>query len=185
MPETTCSRSLDAEPVRVWDYVKDMDNWAHFIMGYQHHEVIDDRRSTWTLKGEAGVLARTVTFDVDIVEWVEPSRVRFTLTGVTERMDGGGEFTVGATQPETPAPPPARVGVFRRWLTALLRRVTRSPAAAPVTPVGIGACTLTFTLSMEAGGMTGPVVNAMIEPLLAVAAEDLAEKVSAEIGRVP
>lgn len=176
MPETTCSRSLDAEPVRVWDYVKDMDNWAQFIMGHQAHELLDDKHSVWTVKGELGVLARTVVFEVDITEWIEPSRVRFTITGKTEQFDGEGSFLIGG-QPDLAGLPPKRRGWFRRLFARLSRR-SRGDERAPAPESGTSfAC----WLRMDARGMTGPVVNAMIEPLMSRAADDLAEKLRGAI----
>ena len=79
---------------RVWEFVQEMDNWGRFVTGYQKHEKHDDRHSTWTLKGDVGVLSRTLTFKVEIVEWNGPSRVSFTLTGVNEPMKGSGTFTM-------------------------------------------------------------------------------------------
>ena len=57
---------------RVWDFVQEMDNWGRFVTGYQKHEKQDDTHSTWTLKGDVGVLSRTLTFKVVITEWNGP-----------------------------------------------------------------------------------------------------------------
>jgi hypothetical protein len=46
-----------------------------------------------------------------------------------------------------------------------------------------GGTQLTFTLRMEAGGPTGPLVNAMLGPALLPAAEDLANKIAAHLER--
>ena len=40
---------------------------------------------------------------------------------------------------------------------------------------------LKFTLRMDAGGPTGPLVNAMLAPALLPAAEDLANKIAAHL----
>ena len=42
----------------------------------------------------------------------------------------------------------------------------------------------TFTLRMDAGGPTGPLVNAMLAPALLPAAEDLANKIAAHLEKV-
>ena len=46
------------------------------------------------------------------------------------------------------------------------------------------ASQLTFTLRMDAGGPTGPLVNAMLAPALLPAAEDLANKIAAHLEKV-
>ena len=46
------------------------------------------------------------------------------------------------------------------------------------------ASQLTFKLRMDAGGPSGPLVNAMLAPALAPAAEDLANKIAAHLERL-
>ncbi|UZM98540.1 SRPBCC family protein [Lysinibacillus sp. MHQ-1] len=42
----------------VWDFVSDMEKWAKLVPGYNAHEMIDDKHSTWTFKGNVGVLKK-------------------------------------------------------------------------------------------------------------------------------
>ncbi len=201
----------------VWDYVRDMDRWAPFITGYQAHERHSDTRSTWTVRGDVGPLARTVRFDVEITEWVEGEHVAFVLTGINEQMNGRGVFSTTGERPrpvepsavepsaaEAPSPPPAgswwsRLRArFGRWAyRRMTARAKRASAPVPQTAVpddggaptdaGVaspaGSTILVFDLEMEAGGMMGPVINAMIQPLLAPAAEDLAASLRDAIER--
>jgi carbon monoxide dehydrogenase subunit G len=187
MPEVIYSKGIPASKARIWEYVHDMDNWAPFIMGYKSHVKQDERHSTWTVKGELGVLARTVTFDVHITEWVEQERVSFTINGVTERFDGEGSFRIGLeAQPEGAdfAGTRRRGGIVRRWFRKLFKKRAREARARELARTSAdGDTAFSFALSMQAGGMTGPVVNAMIEPLMAKAADDLADKLTAEILR--
>jgi hypothetical protein len=46
---------------------------------------------------------------------------------------------------------------------------------------GEAASQLTFRLRMDAGGPSGPLVNAMLAPALQPAAEDLANKIAAHL----
>ena len=82
MAEARYTTTTRVPPDRVWDFVEDMDRWAPFVMGYQRHEKHSELESTWTLKGELGVMSRTITFQVLVTEWNGPSRVRFTLRGL-------------------------------------------------------------------------------------------------------
>src|SRR5205807_1342508 len=90
MPEVTHTTHVAAPVDRVWDFVRDMNNWAPLLTGYQSHEVKDERRSVWTLRGDVGILSRTVQLDVYITEWAGPDRVSFTLKGLNEVVEGGG-----------------------------------------------------------------------------------------------
>lgn len=188
---------------RVWDFVQEMDNWGRFVTGYQKHEKHDDRHSTWTLKGDVGVLSRTLTFQVEIVEWNGPSRVSFTLAGVNEPMKGSGTFTLetvagdsadseatpqAADAPASP-PEPRRNPLFRllqafwRWL--LGRGAGGAPqrdaAATTAASAGDTLTRLRFQLRLDPGGPMAPMVDAMIRPLMLPAAENLANRILAEL----
>jgi carbon monoxide dehydrogenase subunit G len=184
MPSVTCSRILAVEQSTVWEFIKDIGNWAPFLMGYQSHEVIDENRSTWTVRGEIGAFTRNVRFDVDIKEWVVPSRVSFRLQGVTEPFEGSGSVILGV--PESDREHAAQAtGSGRRWrLGALLlmltgrwrRRARTLRQQAPNTAETAAQTSLSFNLNLAASGMTGPVINAMLEPMMLQAADELADR---------
>src|SRR5699024_5680976 len=69
-----------------------MDKWAPLVPGYIEHEIISDRQSTWTFKGDIGIMQKTVKLQIDITEWKEPTRVSFDLTGLNENFGGNGYF---------------------------------------------------------------------------------------------
>ena len=112
MPEAQHSVDIHASPPAVWLFVSDMDRWAPLVPGYVSHAKRSDTESTWTLKGDVGILVKTVTFEVLITEWLEPHTVRFTLAGVNERVSGGGSFIAA----------PAAVGITRVTFTLELRQ---------------------------------------------------------------
>lgn len=194
MPEVEYSTTMALAPEVIWEFVKDMNNWAPMLTGYQEHEIIDDTDSIWTLKGDVGILSRMVKLKAHVTEWNGPERVAFTLTGLNEKVDGGGMLTMkaqAATEAATdaepaPAPKPRRPWFGRRILNWFFRKMFRrmhgegpkrleAPKDSDVTSV------LTFTLRMDAGGPTGPLVNAMLGPAMLPAAEDLANKIAAHL----
>lgn len=142
MPEVEHSVTVRAPVQTVFEFVKDFDNWAPFLIGYQSHEVVNDTDSIWTIKGDVGILSRTVKLEIHITEWVEGERVSFRLHGLTESVEGSGSFVA------TPHP---------------------------------DGSTLSFQLSLKAGGMAGPMVNAVMGPLLRPAASSLATKISERV----
>ncbi|MCB9727224.1 MAG: SRPBCC family protein [Deltaproteobacteria bacterium] len=193
MPEVTYRTTMNLPVRTIWDFVKDMDHWAPMLTGYQGHEVQSETDSVWTLKGDVGILSRTVKLAVHITEWRDAERVSFTLTGLNEVVEGGGTFTMAALadEPAEAAPVPAvaeqRPGPWKRFVRwffrAMFKRkfgtVERQALAAPA--VGEAASHLTFVLRMDAGGPTAPLVNAMLEPALLPAAEDLGNKIAAHL----
>lgn len=200
MAEATYTTTTRVPIDRVWEFVKDMDKWGRFVTGYQSHQQQDEKNSTWTLKGDVGVLSRTLTFRAQIVEWNGPERVSFTLVGVNEPMEGAGTFTMdtvageggAAPAPSAAAPPepvtPRRNPLFRllesfwRWLLGRAGDGTvRDAAAAQAASAGDTLTRLRFELSLRPGGLMAPMVDAMIRPLMLPAAENLANRILAEL----
>lgn len=183
MPEVTYTTSLSQPVTRVWEFVRDMNNWAPFLTGYQTHEKLSDTDSIWTLKGDVGMLARTVKLKAHVTEWNGPERVTFTLTGLNEPVEGGGSLVM--SRAAAPPVPQRKPGLFQRLLRSLFRFLYKLRYGAPTAlPKGGSAgesVHLTFTLRMDAGGPTGPLVNAMLEPLMLPAAEDLANKIAVHL----
>jgi carbon monoxide dehydrogenase subunit G len=168
----------------IWDFVREMDNWATFVSGYQSHAKQSETESLWTLKGDLGVMARTLNLRVEVLEWAGPERVRFTMQGLNEPMQGSGSFELTRYEEAIAAPAPApKRSLWQRGLDALARffyhlvhgRVERAtpPEAGP----GEGMTRLTFRLEIRPGGPMAPMIDAMIRPLLAPAAEGLAERI--------
>jgi carbon monoxide dehydrogenase subunit G len=190
VPEVEYTTQVARPREAVWDFVKDMNNWAPYLTGYQAHEVLSETDSVWTLKGDVGVLARIVKLKAHVTEWNGPERVSFTLTGLNEQVDGDGTLEMGAAaeaRPETVPPPsvaPAK-GFFSRLIEAIVRFFyRRQHGPAPVRALAAAGgpkSQLRFRLRMDAGGPTGPLVNAMLAPALLPAAEDLANKIAAHL----
>lgn len=98
MPDVDYTTTIEIARPDVWEFVKDMNNWAPFAEGYQSHEVVNDRESIWTVKGEIGPISRTTKFHVQITEWVEMERVAFELKGLNEPISGGGAIRLSDTE---------------------------------------------------------------------------------------
>jgi carbon monoxide dehydrogenase subunit G len=189
VPEVEYTTTLSLSREAVWTFVKDMNNWAPFLTGYQRHEILSETDSIWTLKGDVGVLARVVRLQAHVTDWSGPDRVAFTLTGLNESVEGGGELVMreGAVSPAPTTAIAVPRSIFRRILDTLARfffRLANGRAPERLRPIvgqnGEGS-RLTFTLRMEAGGPAGPLVNAMLAPALAPAAEDLANRIAAHL----
>src|SRR5699024_2479772 len=92
---------MDVPIERVWNFVCHPSNWAPLITGYSKHEIISDRQSYWTFKGELGRIEKTVHVRVDITEWLKPTKISFMLTGLNENFKGYGHFYAKALQATT------------------------------------------------------------------------------------
>ncbi len=80
----------------IWDFVSDMNNWAPLVPGYVEHKIIDDRHSIWKIHGDIGVMQRTVSLNIHIIEWIEPETVIFHVTGLNGSCKGDGYFEAKA-----------------------------------------------------------------------------------------
>jgi len=156
---------------------------------------LSDTESEWHLKGEIGGLTRTAQFKVNILSWNEPDNVTFELAGINEPVTGSGEFAVTTTQLElsqliTPAASARnRIQILAAKVWRILfDRIFNGPrSAAPGRTAGpfAGETTLRFAVSVSARGMTGPVLNVLIAPMLKPVAEDLANKIADAINAAP
>jgi carbon monoxide dehydrogenase subunit G len=186
LPEAEYSTTARLPIPAIWGYVREMDNWAPFLRGYQSHEKQSDTDSIWVLKGDVGMMTRTVKFQVHIDEWGEPSLVRFTLKGLNEPMQGGGEFRLAPYEDASAAaaaPAPPRLGLFARlmrWLYRLFAGKTERAEGANAGP-GAGMARLSFKLRVTPGGPMGPMVDALMKPLMLPVAEELADRIMAEL----
>lgn len=184
MPEAEYSTTARLPVQVIWDYVREMDNWGPFLRGYQSHEKQSDTDSVWVLKGDVGMVTRTVKFHVHIDEWGEPSLVRFTLKGLNEAMEGGGEFRLAPYEDASAATPAAqKLGLFARllrWLYRLVMGRTERAEGANAGP-GAGMSRLGFSLRIKPGGPMGPMVDALMKPLMLPVAEELADRIMAEL----
>lgn len=196
MPEVEYTTTMALPRAHVWEFVKDMNNWAPMLTGYQAHEILDETDSLWTLKGDVGILSRTVKLRAHVTEWVDGEKVTFTLTGLNEKVDGGGVLVMDTIcdADEAPATIAVKPKAKRRWFGRRLldwffrRMFKRKFGAGPeriALPQREGGerARLTFTLRMDAGGPTGPLVNAMLAPALEPACQDLANKIAAHLER--
>lgn len=92
MPSGTHALELDLPIEKIWNFVSDMNRWAPLVPGYIEHEILSEKQSTWTFKGDIGIMQKTVKLKIDITEWQEPSLVTFNLTGLNENFAGNGYF---------------------------------------------------------------------------------------------
>lgn len=145
MPDITHVATVKAPVEVTWDFCKDMNNWVQYLKGYVKHEEQTDTDSTWWIKGDVGIMAKTVSFNVHIDEWIDGDKVSFSMKGVSENMTGKGSLKVSADGDNT---------------------------------------TLTFYLEIKAGGLIGPMVNAVLGPVLKPIAVDFAEKLITRIEEI-
>ena len=145
MPDVTHVATVKAPIEATWDFCKDMNNWVQYLKGYVKHEEENETDSTWWIKGDVGIMAKTVSFNVHIDEWVDGDKVTFSMKGVSENMTGKGSLKVEPEGDNTK---------------------------------------LTFYLEIKAGGLIGPMLNAVLGPVLKPIATDFAEKLVARIEEI-
>ncbi len=100
MIEAQHSIQIDSGIDQVWDYVRDIRQWANLFPGCQECEVIDDHQSRWTIKVGAGGLVKTVTVLVTVEQWDGPERVNFTYKLASEPVVGSGAYVATRKGPD-------------------------------------------------------------------------------------
>lgn len=92
MPNGTHTVEIPVPIEKIWEFVADMNKWAPLVPGYIEHELLSERQSTWKFKGDLGFMKKTVKLQIDIQEWIEPTKVTFDLKGLSDNFNGGGYF---------------------------------------------------------------------------------------------
>jgi carbon monoxide dehydrogenase subunit G len=91
--ETEQSISIGSGIEAVWDYVKDIRNWAGLMPGSQSCTVLNRDDSRWTLKVGAGGLVKTVVVLVHVEQWNAPAEVIFSYALQGDPVVGRGSYT--------------------------------------------------------------------------------------------
>jgi uncharacterized membrane protein len=92
MPEHKHIITVEKPVSEVWEFMKDMNNWAPYMMGYISHEEINNSKSIWTLDASVIGLNRDFQMEVDIDEWEPGIKVGFSLQALTDPVKGKGIF---------------------------------------------------------------------------------------------
>ncbi|SOC41004.1 CoxG family protein [Ureibacillus acetophenoni] len=93
MATGTHTVEIPVEVQAVWDYVSDLEKWATEVPAYKEHEILNDKQSIWTFEGSVKGIKKTIQAQVDIIEWNEPSNIKFELKGLSDNFTGSGQFT--------------------------------------------------------------------------------------------
>ncbi|MCH6268988.1 CoxG family protein [Neobacillus citreus] len=96
MPTGMYQTEVDIPINKVWDFVKDMDNWAPLIPGYIQHRKFTNRQSTWEFNSNIGFIKKKISLMITIKEWIQPTKITFQLKGVNEGLSGEGYFLAEA-----------------------------------------------------------------------------------------
>lgn len=100
MAQATHTVDLTLAQDTAWNFLKDYQNWAPLIPGYIEHEVQNDSQFTWTFVADLGFTKKTIKLQVDILDLIEPTDVKFNLKGLSENINGSGFFKISATDNE-------------------------------------------------------------------------------------
>lgn len=156
MPEVQKKMRIEVPVTDVWVLVNDFPRWAKFMPGYQDMKLISEDVSIWKLKGDIGILSRIVEFDVNITERTAPD---LSLKDSRETDCFG---YIGFT------------------LEGKNESVAGSGAFKAIA-VGEAQTEIIINLNMAAGGIMGPMINAMLNPWLAKEASIFASRLKGEL----
>lgn len=99
MIEAAHSLLIEAPIGKVWDYVRDMRQWANLLPGCQECVVENAEDSRWILKIGAGGLVRTVKALVHVDNWAGPTRVDFSYKLDGDPVEGSGSYVASEASP--------------------------------------------------------------------------------------
>jgi len=92
MAQASHSVTVPVSVEKVWSFVSNIEKWATLVPGYASHEEKSETTSVWTFEGNMKGIKKTVQVELEIIELVEPNRIKFNFKGITENFSGSGEF---------------------------------------------------------------------------------------------
>lgn len=98
MPDVNYTATIRVERAAVWQFVKDINNWAPLAKGYQSHEILNENESIWTVRGDIGPISRVTKFNINVTEWLENEGVTFVMKGLNEPISGKGAIRLVDSQ---------------------------------------------------------------------------------------
>ncbi|WP_418791283.1 CoxG family protein [Phosphitispora sp. TUW77] len=100
MPEIKRETVVPLAISNVWPFIADYNNWAHDMPGYEKHDTISDKESVWHVTGHVGPINKTVPMRVLITEWVNETKVAFTIDAEGLPVSGNGSVNIRENGPE-------------------------------------------------------------------------------------
>ena len=92
MPEAKECERVNRNINALWDFIKEMNNWAQCMPGFVSFEEQDENTSIWHLKGDGKLLKRKICFTVKVIEKIKPERIVFTIESKNEGITGEGSY---------------------------------------------------------------------------------------------
>ena len=92
MAQASHSVQIPVAPEMVWEFVSKIEKWATLVPAYKEHKDIDDQTSVWIFEGSFKSIKKTVELEIKIVEFNEPSTIKFEINGLSDNFTGSGEF---------------------------------------------------------------------------------------------
>lgn len=187
MPSAEHTHIVDAPFDEVWAFVREIDNWAPLVTGYQRHEKLSEADSSWLVKGQLGGLTRVAEFQVHIDSWDDTGHVLFSLTGINEPVKGSGSFTAERVTNDALDRPGTRSSRFTKYRNAIARRILalvfgqRTFEQVRKRQRAKEQSKLVFSLTLNAGGAAGMVMNMLLAPMMMPIAADLANGIARQI----
>ncbi|WP_339172707.1 SRPBCC family protein [Solibacillus sp. FSL R5-0691] len=93
MAQASHSVQIPVSQDKVWAFVSKIEKWAVLVPAYKEHKELDAQTSHWTFEGNFKGLKKKVEIEIKIIEMNEPSKIKFEITGLSDNIKGGGEFT--------------------------------------------------------------------------------------------
>lgn len=90
MPHAHLEFDVSAAIDDVWDFVREIGNWAAQMPGCQSFEVVSEDDSIWTAKVDIGPFSQIVTAHVHVTKWQRPDEVCFEFQGRSDPFRGSG-----------------------------------------------------------------------------------------------
>lgn len=75
-------------------FVRDLDNWIQEFGGYDSHTVEEDGSILLQMRGKMGFMTKVTRLRIMITDEQPPSRITFSMTGVTDALEGDGELRI-------------------------------------------------------------------------------------------
>lgn len=95
------SKVINVQKNKLEGFIHNKEQWAVLILGYLHHELLNEDDMIWVFQGDFGIIQKAVKVKLKVNK-SDAHQIQFELEGLSDPINGNGSFEIIQNQNESP-----------------------------------------------------------------------------------